>query len=92
MSIFGTCTHFVSSSVLVTSRFREGSLFVFMFWFVLPPSFGLASLVAFETRSVVVHFWDLYSLLASFVLVTFRFSEGFMYIFILGCFRFVILL
>ena len=59
--------------------------------FVLSPSFVLASLVAFETRSVVVHFWDLYSLLDSSVLVTSMFWEGFLYIFILDCFRLVIL-
>jgi len=50
----------------------------------------LASLVAFETRSVVVHFWDLYSLLDSSVLMTSRFWEGFLYIFILGYFHLVI--
>ena len=51
--------------------------------FVLSPSFVLASLVAFETRSVVVHFWDLYSLLDSSVLVTSRFwvASAFLFLF-----------
>jgi len=45
-----------------------------------------------DSRVSMVHFWDLYSFISSSVLVTSRFWEGSLFVYMLWvCFRFVVL-